>query len=149
MGEQVLVKDRSSQQGRFELVVEGTTDRTAAADTTTWVAYEFECKPGDPARRPCWASPYHYRLDWLMWFAGLEAPRGELRREAWVARLVQKLLVAEPAVLRLLDHDPFAGERPGLVRVQLYRYHFAKRRCRVRSRRLLANRPGRLPLRFG
>ena len=27
---------------------------------------------GDVKRRPCLISPYHYRLDWLMWFAAFQ-----------------------------------------------------------------------------
>lgn len=23
-------------------------------------------------RRPCWISPYHLRIDWLMWFAAFQ-----------------------------------------------------------------------------
>lgn len=34
--------------------------------------YEFNCKPGKVDRRPCIISPYHYRLDWLMWFAAFQ-----------------------------------------------------------------------------
>ena len=55
---------------RNELVFEGTTDAEITG-ATRWQAYEFKCKPGDPARRPCWMSPYHYRLDWLLWFAAM------------------------------------------------------------------------------
>ena len=38
----------------------------------TWEEYQFNCKPGDVKRRPCLISPYHYRLDWLMWFAAFQ-----------------------------------------------------------------------------
>ena len=37
-----------------------------------WEEYEFKCKPGKITRRPCIISPYHYRLDWLLWFAAFE-----------------------------------------------------------------------------
>lgn len=35
---------------------------------------EFHLFPitGDIMRRPCLISPYHYRLDWLMWFAAFQ-----------------------------------------------------------------------------
>ena len=46
---------------------------------TTWRAYEWKCQPGDPARRPCWMSPYHYRLDWLLWFAAMGDARATTR----------------------------------------------------------------------
>jgi hypothetical protein len=107
-------------QTRPELVIEGSNDGE------TWEAYEFPCKPGDPSRRPCVISPYHYRLDWLLWFAAEEAERmGALQREAWVLALVHHLLRGDEETLSLLAHDPFAGEPPQLVRVRLFQYRFA------------------------
>ncbi|NIP61935.1 MAG: lipase maturation factor family protein, partial [Nitrosopumilaceae archaeon] len=38
---------------------------------TTWKAYEFKGKPGDPKRIPMQCAPYHFRLDWQMWFAAM------------------------------------------------------------------------------
>jgi hypothetical protein len=107
---------------RNELVFEGASDEELTG-TTRWQAYELKCKPGDPARRPCWMSPYHYRLDWLLWFAAMGQPRDY----PWAVNLVWKLLSADPAVLALLAHDPFGGAPPRHVRVQLYRYRFAPR----------------------
>jgi uncharacterized membrane protein YphA (DoxX/SURF4 family) len=107
-------------QTRPELVIEGSNDGE------TWKAYEFPCKPGDPSRRPCLITPYHYRLDWLMWFAAMEAEAtGRLQREAWVLQLVHHLLRADPETLGLLAHDPFDGKPPALVRVRLFQYRFA------------------------
>ena len=59
---------------RQQLVIEGTTDR-AITPATRWIAYQPRCQPSDPARRPCWMSPYHRRLDWLLWFAAMGSPR--------------------------------------------------------------------------
>src|SRR6185295_1514456 len=53
---------------RPEIVFEGTDDVTIGPDTQ-WREYEFRCKPGDVHRRPCVISPWHYRLDWQIWFA--------------------------------------------------------------------------------
>src|SRR5262249_23519802 len=55
---------------RFEIVLEGTADDPASPEAR-WVEYAFRCKPGDPARHPCWISPYHLRLDWQMWFLAM------------------------------------------------------------------------------
>jgi hypothetical protein len=41
-------------------------------DKLNWQEYEFKCKPGDVKRTPCIITPYHYRLDWLAWFAGFQ-----------------------------------------------------------------------------
>jgi hypothetical protein len=103
-------------------VFEGTTD-AEITDATIWRAYEWKCQPGDPARRPCWMSPYHYRLDWLLWFAAMGAPRDY----PWAVHLTWKLLAADPTTRGLLAVDPFAGQPPRHIRVDLYRYRFAPR----------------------
>jgi len=59
---------------RDEIIFEGTND-AVPGDAADWRPYEFKCKPGDPMRRPCVISPYHYRLDWLMWFAAMSEPQ--------------------------------------------------------------------------
>lgn len=112
---------------RLELVIEGS-DAREPGPTTVWRAYELPCKPGDPSRRPCLITPYHLRLDWLMWFAALEAgDYGGLAREEWLLHLVAKLLEGDPSVAPLLAVDPFAGgPPPQSVRIVAYRYHFAE-----------------------
>ncbi|MEZ0070561.1 hypothetical protein ABIA32_006614 [Streptacidiphilus sp. MAP12-20] len=104
---------------RHEVVLEG------SADGRTWLAYEFKGKPGDPGRRPGQWAPYHLRLDWLMWFAGLNP--GYAR--PWLAPLLRKLLAGDPDTLRLLrrDGNPFADAPPAHVRATLYRYRFTTR----------------------
>lgn len=59
---------------RTEVILQGTASPNASAPDAVWEDYEFKCKPGDPWRRPCLISPYHYRLDWLMWFAAFQVP---------------------------------------------------------------------------
>jgi hypothetical protein len=107
---------------RREIVFEGTLDETLTP-ATRWVAYEWKCKPGDPARRPCWMSPYHRRLDWLIWFAAMGSPA----HYPWTINLVWKLLHADRGTLGLLAGDPFGGQRPRFVRATLYRYRLAPR----------------------
>ena len=102
---------------RHEIVFEGTLDETVTSDTR-WTAYEWKCKPGDPARRPCWMSPYHRRLDWLIWFAAM----GQPPEYPWSLHLVWKLLHADRGALGLLAGDPFGGRPPRHVRANLYRY---------------------------
>jgi hypothetical protein len=104
---------------RHEVIIEGT--RGDATSTRSFRAYEFKCKPGDVQRRPCLISPYHYRLDWQMWFAGLS----DISQQPWLLRFVYKLLRAEPVVRSLLAHDPFGAQAPRYIRAELYEYHFA------------------------
>jgi len=107
---------------RYEVVIEGTADARPGPDTD-WRAYEFPCKPGDPARRPCVVSPYHYRLDWQLWFAAMST----IGREPWLVRLVWKLLRGDADVKPLLAHDPFPDAPPRFVRAELWRYEFTRR----------------------
>ena len=111
---------------RMQLVFEGTTDEEITP-ATEWRAYQWKCQPEDPARRPCWMSPYHYRLDWLLWFAAMGTPRDY----PWAVHLVWKLLEADPTAIGLIGRDPFGGASPRHIRVDLYRYRFAPRGATV------------------
>jgi hypothetical protein len=104
---------------RYEIVVEGTMD--PALGDSGWIAYEFKGKPGDPRRVPLQYAPYHLRLDWLMWFAAMDAPY----RNQWFITFLHRLLEADRPTLRLLRSDPFAGTAPIAVRADLYLYHFS------------------------
>jgi hypothetical protein len=82
---------------RYEIVIEGT-DQLEPTASTGWKEYEFKGKPGDPKRRPPQVAPYHLRLDWLMWFAAMSPPMAH----PWVVVLMEKLLLADRATLKLL-----------------------------------------------
>jgi hypothetical protein len=106
---------------RDEIILEGTADAQPGPDTR-WLPYELPCKPGDVARRPCAISPYHYRLDWQMWFAAMSS----VGREPWLVHLVAKLLHGDPDPKVLLAHDPFPDTPPRWIRAELYRYTFTR-----------------------
>lgn len=57
---------------RTEVIFQGTSSQDPKDPEAVWEEYQFRCKPGDVYRRPCLISPYHYRLDWLMWFAAFQ-----------------------------------------------------------------------------
>jgi hypothetical protein len=105
---------------RHEVVIEGTRSEILDA-TTEWSEYEFPCKPGDVRRAPCLITPYHYRLDWQMWFAALS----DFEREPWIVHLAYKLLRGDRGIKRLLARDPFPDRPPRYVRARFYRYGFA------------------------
>jgi len=104
---------------RDELILEGTPDEVITEESV-WSEYEWKCKPGDPRRRPCFVTPYHYRLDWLIWFAAMS----NYERHPWVIHLVWKLLHNDPGALSLLADNPFPEMPPRFVRIELYRYEF-------------------------
>ncbi|NRA04550.1 MAG: lipase maturation factor family protein [Myxococcales bacterium] len=104
---------------RNEIVITGTRDAELGLETE-WHEYEWKCKPGDPMRRPCLITPYHYRLDWLIWFAAMS----DVNRYPFVARLVDKLLHGDENALSLLESNPFPDQAPRFIRADLYRYEF-------------------------
>lgn len=108
---------------RIEVVIQGASE-AILTDSTQWREYEFKGKPGDVRRRPRIVSPYHYRLDWLMWFVALSPDR----HLPWVLHLVAKLLSGDPALLGLLAHNPFPGAPPIFIRAELYYYRFTDSR---------------------
>jgi hypothetical protein len=105
---------------RREVVLEGTLS-PLPDDRADWRAYEFPCKPGDVRRAPCLVTPYHYRLDWQLWFAALS----DYEREPWIVHLAYKFLRGDRSIAPLLARDPFPERPPRYVRARLYRYRFA------------------------
>lgn len=99
---------------RREIIIEG------SQDGVSWVPYVFRYQPGPLHRAPPWVAPYMPRLDWQMWFAAL----GTVEQNPWFVRLMERLLQGEPAVLELLDYDPFEGNPPRFLRAVSEDYQF-------------------------
>jgi hypothetical protein len=132
----------SISRTRDEVVIEGTGDSPATSESV-WRTYEFRGKPTDPLKRPSQWAPYHLRLDWLMWFAGISPSYAY----SWFVPLMTKLREGDAGTLRLLRSNPFPEGPPRTVRATLYRYRFttpAERRetrawwVRVRLREYMA-----------
>ena len=113
---------------RHEVILEGTYD-AALSDATQWIEYEFKCKPGEVTRRPCVVAPYHYRLDWQIWFAAMEDPRAN----PWLVHFIYKLLQDDPGALSLLAPSPFHHGPPKFIRAELYEYRFTTLGDRTRA----------------
>ncbi len=108
---------------RSEIVFEGTSSAHPSDPSAEWREYEFKCKPGRVDRRPCLISPYHYRLDWLMWFAAFQ----DYQSNPWLLHLAGKMLDNDPVVNSLLETNPFKGKpAPKYVRISHYQYRFTK-----------------------
>ncbi len=56
-----------------QVILQGTSDPVYASPTAVWRDFDFACKPGNIDRPPCLISPYHIRMDWLMWFAAFQS----------------------------------------------------------------------------
>lgn len=97
----------SISRSRQEVVIQGTGDAVLTSDTV-WKDYEFRGKPGDVRRMPRQYAPYHLRLDWMMWFAGLSPAYAG----SWFTPLIGKLLVNDRATVKLLRATPSRRRRP-------------------------------------
>ena len=108
-------------ENRHELIVSA-----ASSWDGEWREYDFKVKPGDIHRPPRFISPYHYRLDWLMWIA---ASMQGLDRCPWMYSFLRKLLQQDHNVLDLLERDPWkdASEKPIYIKVDLYLYRFHRK----------------------
>ncbi|XP_056325996.1 lipase maturation factor 1 [Danio aesculapii] len=108
---------------RTEVVFQGTLSLNHTAEDVVWEEYEFICKPGALDRRPCLISPYHYRLDWLMWFAAFQT----YEQSEWVIHIAGRLLANDSTILSLMAHNPFQDrEKPRWIRGEHFRYKFTR-----------------------
>ncbi|WP_197322011.1 lipase maturation factor family protein [Saccharomonospora sp. NB11] len=119
----------SVTRDRYEVVVEGT-DEDILTEDTVWREYQFKGKPTDPHRRPPQVAPYHFRLDWQLWFLSLSSRYGG----RWLPVLVRKLLDGDREVRRLLRRDPFDGRPPTYLRARLFHYRFTTRAERAETK---------------
>jgi predicted DCC family thiol-disulfide oxidoreductase YuxK len=111
---------------RPEIIVEGSNDGE------TWSEYKFKYKPGDLDKSPKWAAPHQPRLDWQMWFEGLNAQRNmrasgdpaTYRYNVWFSNFMIRLLQGSPDVLALLDKNPYPAAPPKYIRAAVYDYSF-------------------------
>lgn len=99
-----------------------------STDGAKWKEIELPCKPGNVKRRPCFCAPYHYRLDWNIWFLGFK-PHGQMlrSRETWLYSLLEKILRGEKGRwLNLLDKSGeiiiFGGDRIKYAKVDMFHY---------------------------
>ena len=102
---------------RPELIIEG------SDDGKFWLAYEFKWQPGDVNHRPRFCSPHMPRLDWQMWFAALDIYYNH-RLESWLPAFLDRLHEGSPAVLGLMETNPFPDHPPRYLRVEVYDYRF-------------------------
>ena len=102
------------QTERHELQIQG------SLDGKEWRNYEFRYKPNQPAQTPAFIVPHQPRLDWMIWFV----PPQHWVMNRWFDQFLIRLKQASPEVLALLKTDPFPGQAPQFIRVQVYRYKF-------------------------
>ena len=104
---------------RREIILKGTNDHPADPNAH-WHEYQFKAKPGDGDRMPVLVSPYHYRLDWQIWFAAMS----DYKSNPWLVHFMYKLMQGNEGALSLIEHDPFDGKAPAYIQADLYDYEF-------------------------
>eukprot|EP00981_Chlorochromonas_danica_P003757 scaffold691_cov181-Ochromonas_danica.AAC.10 len=87
---------------RTEIVLQGTRD-VVLGPHTKWKEIEFPCKPTNLDKKPCWITPYHMRLDWLMWFASFQS----YPYCPWIPHLGYLLLQGDLGINSILGVNPF------------------------------------------
>ena len=102
---------------RDEVILSGSDSRSGP-----WTDYHFKGKPGDVSRTPPLVSPYHYKLDWQMWFAAMSP----YYYHPWILSLVGHLLEGDPQTLSLMGKNPFPSRPPKYIRADLYEYHYTQ-----------------------
>jgi uncharacterized membrane protein YphA (DoxX/SURF4 family) len=100
---------------RPEIAIEG------SADGKLWKPYVFKFKPGPLDHPPPVVAPYQPRLDWQMWFAAL----GSVAENPWLVSFSHRLLQNSPAVVALLETNPFPHTPPKYIRAIVYDYHMS------------------------
>lgn len=104
---------------RDEIRIEG------SRDGVTWTEYRLPFKPSELNRAPRWNAPYQPRLDWQMWFEGINAAeRRSPSVSRWFANLCVQLLKDSRPVRDLYRVDPFGDTPPKYVRAMVSRYEF-------------------------
>lgn len=107
---------------RYEIIIYGTTAEKLDG-SENWIEYEFNCKPGKVDQIPCQVAPYHYRLDWLMWFAAFG--NQSWRSHTWFLSLVLKMLRNDRVLLEGLMWKVPAGEVK-FVKARRFVYNFGE-----------------------
>ncbi|CAM9140122.1 unnamed protein product [Ectocarpus fasciculatus] len=113
----------SVSKERTEVILFGTNSPDPSDPSSLWLEYEFNCKPGKLSKRPCIISPYHYRLDWLMWFLAFQP----YQHNPWLLHVIGKLLTQPAEINSLLSVNPFpTSEPPKFIVAAKFRYSFTK-----------------------
>ena len=105
---------------RPEIIILGSNDKE------NWLPYEFKWKPGNLEKAPEFVAPHQPRLDWQMWFAALS----NYKRNPWLIHFMTRLLQGSPAVIALLENNPFSDDPPKYIQAVVYEYQFTSSEIR-------------------
>ncbi len=98
-------------------------------DEKEWIPYLFNYKPVLQDVRPKFFIMHMPRLDWQMWFAGLQF-EGSQRLPYWLVRFISLLIREDPIDMGLLKSNPFPDVPPKFFKVEFYNYTFTNQQER-------------------
>jgi hypothetical protein len=110
---------------RPEIIVEG------SDDGISYQVYQFNYKVSRVDQAPPIVAPHQPRLDWQMWFEGLNATYGDpydpqrgLNQAVspWFIKFLARLSEADKDVLSLLAKNPFPDHPPKYIRARVVNY---------------------------
>ncbi len=96
-------------------------------DGQSWREHDFVYKPGDPKRAPPFVAPHQPRVDFLLWFHGLN----HRALPDWVRALLDRMC-HDPGAVEQLFAQPLP-DAPAAVRIRYHRYQFTSAEERARS----------------
>ena len=112
---------RERIEPEFQTLAEGpVADREG--DDGAWTPQHMRHKPGDAARAPDFVAPHQPRVDFRLWFYGLQFQR---RPPAYVSMLAERLC-EDPQAVQPLFRAPLPP-RPAAVRLVFWQYQFTSR----------------------
>jgi hypothetical protein len=116
----VMTRDRP------EIIVEGSNDGIS------YKAYQFKYKVSRVDQAPPIVAPHQPRLDWQMWFEGLNAINGDAYDpekglnpsvSPWFITFLTRLSAGDKSVLGLLAENPFPDHAPKYIRARVVNYY--------------------------
>jgi hypothetical protein len=112
---------------RPEILVEG------SDDGFTFKLYQFKYKISRADQAPPIVAPMQPRLDWQMWFEGLNATYGDPYDpdkglnpaiSVWFVKFLERLSVGDKDVLSLIAVNPFPQKPPKIIRARVVNFYF-------------------------
>jgi hypothetical protein len=101
-----------------------------------WTPLSLHYKPGPVERSPAFVAPHQPRVDFQLWFYGLNHGR---RPPLYVVNLLHRLC-EQPGVVAPLFVETLPAE-PEQVRVAFFRYHYTSRQEREVTRQVWTREP--------
>jgi hypothetical protein len=109
---------RERIEPEFQTLADGPVEERET-DDDAWTAQHFRHKPGNVTRAPDFVAPHQPRVDFRLWFYGLDFQR---RVPTYVSTLLERLC-EDPGAVQPLFRTPLPPQ-PAAVRLVFWQYQF-------------------------